>query len=232
MIDGEACGRGKNSKEGGVRGHWKKPIVWAVAALSVAAFSGCLLSRTPAREIRYFTLEYEAPGPSAAAPLPAVVRVSLFGAAPEYDTRNMVYQDGAFARNQDTYNRWRARPGDMAVFFLARDISRSGLFRAVTTLDGAVTPTHVLEGMVTEFFERESAGKSEAVVGLAVTLVEAGQADLAKQVALSKEYHAVVPMDDRSASGAAAAMSKAFAQVSGELRRDMRQALAGWRGEK
>ncbi|MFP4474415.1 MAG: ABC-type transport auxiliary lipoprotein family protein [Desulfatibacillaceae bacterium] len=206
-----------------------RPALLLTALLLALGFTaaGCeSLTRTPPRQVTFYTLEYDSPEVGGGPLLPVAVRVAGMGTAPAYDTRSMIYRDEPYTRNVYHYHKWRARPGDLVTWHLARDMRHAGLFKAVTTLDGGVSSTHLLEGIVTEFYELDQAGGWKAVFGLSVTLVDRGEADLAKRVLLTREYMVEEPADEKRPRAVAGAMSRAVRRVSGQLIMDMYEALA------
>ena len=107
-------------------------VFLTLTLLLTAACTGQL--KKPARRIDFYTLEYPAPRPSVKAPLPLVLGVQRFRVAPTYNTQKIVYRDRNFKRNTYQYHKWRAEPGDLVGYFLARDLKQAGIFKAVFAL--------------------------------------------------------------------------------------------------
>ena len=139
----------------------------------IAAGVLCLLSgacanlRQPSLKVQYYTLEYALPRLTDLTPTSQVLRVNRFSVAPMYNTRHIIYRDKAFQRQSYAYHKWRANPGDLVTFFLARDMKQSGLFKAVLPRDTNIPASFLVEGSVDEFFEWDQG--TEWMAALSVT---------------------------------------------------------------
>ena len=94
------------------------------------ALAGCGAARTKAPDVRYYTLEYETPAVSGETSQ-AVVTLSRFGVAPEFNTGKLVYRDLSFGRQEYAYHQWRTTPQTLVADYLRRDLQQSVLFLAV-----------------------------------------------------------------------------------------------------
>jgi ABC-type uncharacterized transport system auxiliary subunit len=185
--------------------------------LSFAFLGGCMSLKQPSYKIDYFALEYEPRPVGNLKPLSHVLKVNRFSAAPVYNTTQMIYRDRPFKREAYTYHKWRANPGDLVSSLLARDIQRSGLFKAVVSHESSLSASYVLEGSVDEFLESNRDGALQAVLTVSTTLVAAGERDITKKVLFQKSFHATKPCKEKSPQGLVEAMSQAMAQVSQDI---------------
>ena len=193
-----------------------------IVCLSFAFLSGgCVNLKQPSYKIDYFALEYEPRSVGNLKPLSHVLKVDRFRAAPLYNTTQMIYRNGPFKREAYTYHKWRTNPGDLVSSLLARDIQRSGLFKAVVSYESRLPASYVLEGSVDQFLESDTDGALQAVLTVSTTLVAAGERDINKSVLFQKAFHAAQPCKEKSPKGLAEAMSQAMAQVSEDIIRSL-----------
>ena len=176
--------------------------------------------------IDYYSLDYDPPGPAGLSPLGAVVGVQRFQVAPLYNTNRIIYRDKQFKRNAYNYHKWRANPGDLVSYFLARDLAESAMFKAVFTLDKKLPVSHTLEGRVDEFFEFDRDNLWEAVLSVSVTLIKEKEPDISKRILMQKKYRVRKPCRQKNPQALAEAMSLAMAAVSKNIKDDLYLLLA------
>jgi cholesterol transport system auxiliary component len=186
----------------------------------------CSSLKQPGQKIGYYTLEYEPPQVQGIAALPFVLRVERFSVSPLYDTRQIIYRDRAFKRDAYPYEKWRASPGDLATYYLARDFKHAGLFKAVAPYDSRVEPSMIMEGSVDEFFEWDAEDGWKAVLTVSAVLLRHPEPDLSKRIVFQKTFHAVKPCKKKNAASLSEAMSEAMAEVSAQVIRTSLQHLA------
>ena len=191
---------------------YKKTVYLLI--LFVVIIGGCAGIRQPVRRIDYYTLEYEVPVVKKSAPLPYVIRLEKFRVSPAYDSNNIVYRESSFKRNAYVYHKWRADPGDLVTYFLARDYEYSSLFQAAYTMKSRLNPSHILEGTVDEFYEYDDADTWRAVLTVSVTLLRKMEPDVSKRVLFQRQYSETETCTQKHPSALAEAMSKAMARIS------------------
>lgn len=196
---------------------------WPLLAVLLA---GCVTPGAPPPVLHHYTLDYPPPV-KGLTPLPVVMQVAQpFQAAPAYATLHMVVTDGDFGRTHDPYHRWRATPGQLVGYFLARDLQRSGGFQAVCGAGSRLRPTHVLEGIVEEFVRTQAAGRPAAGLTVTLTLLRTGPAHTARPPLFQRRYQRRVEAPAGHAGALAEAMSRAMAELSAEVIRDVHRSLA------
>lgn len=186
--------------------------------------TGCGASRTPLPETRRYTLEYEnaaISGPVAK----AVISLSRFGAAPPFNTTNIVYRDMAFGRQEYAYHQWRTTPQTMVMDYLRRDLQRSGLFLAVSSSGTGLSPTHQLEGMVEEWMEVDEANAWRASAELSITLVDLHARSVPDMVVFQRSYRASEPCAKKNPGSVVEAMSRAMRSISERIITDVYAAV-------
>ncbi len=191
-------------------------------AVSIAA---CATMRQPSEKIDFYTLEYASPKVEDLKPIPATIRVERFTVAPMYNSTQIIYRDMSFKRDAYTYREWRANPGDLVTYFLARDLRESGLFEAVSPYGSRMQAQYVLEGSVDEFFESDTDKGWKAVLALSTTLMVDNEPDISKRIIFQKTFRSTRPCRQKNPMGVAAAMSEAMAEISGQIIRTVYDAL-------
>jgi ABC-type uncharacterized transport system auxiliary subunit len=196
-----------------------RPIRKWSMLLFLLFMSSCGGMKQPSLKIDHYTLEYASPRPGDLPQLPVILKVVRFRVAPLYDTRQIVYRDKSYKREAYTYHRWRAHPADLVTDYLTRDMRQSGLFEAVVQAGSKLSPTHMLEGSLEEFFEWNAAEGWKAVLTVSATLVKAGETDASGGILFQRTFHAIQPYQEKTPEGLAKAMSEAMSRVSEELMR-------------
>ncbi len=185
----------------------------------------CMNFKQTRNEIDYYTLEYETPMPKDPAPVNEIIRVFRFDVAPAYNTNQLVYRDQAYKRQTYHYHKWRANPADLVSYYLARDLTQSGLFKAVLTYDSKIPSTCLLEGTLDEFYEWDMTPSWMAALTVTVTLMAENEPDITRRVLLQKTYRAREPCEQKNPRFLAEAMSRAMARISGEIMHDIHARL-------
>jgi len=192
----------------------------------VLLISGCLSIKHPYKKIDYYTLEYDSPQMTHLEPLPLVLRVERFQVAPVYDTNRIIYRKKPFARDPYSYHMWRGNPGNLVSYFLERDLRQSKAFKSVITHDGSLISSHVIEGVVDEFYEHDGNNSWEAVLSVSITLMAKNEPDISKKILLQKKYSARETCRQKNPQALAEAMSKAMAKLSASIIADVYNSLA------
>ena len=183
--------------------------------MSLVLFApGCLSLKKPVVKIDYYTLEYDSPDTAFQTRLPFVVRIKRFQVAPVYNSNRIIYSEQKFKRAAYNYHRWRSSPGDLVTYFLARDMRKSNLFKAVLTYDTGFSSSHAIEGIVDEFYEQDEKDLWKAVLSVSITLVKEGEPDVSKRVLFQKKYIAKETCEQKTPIALAKAMSSAMAKIS------------------
>ena len=194
--------------------------VWTLPLLAGLLLCACHADRAAQRQIHYYVLEYETPEIRPVPRLPLVLRVDRFNTAVLYSSTNIIYSDGAYKRNAYTYHKWRSNPGEMLGYLLARDIHQSALYKAVFTPDTPFAHSHVVEGLVEEFYEKDGPDDWTAVLTLRITLLMPDEPDVSKKILMQKRYHATENCREKSPRSLAEAMSRAMQKLSKQIMED------------
>jgi ABC-type uncharacterized transport system auxiliary subunit len=188
------------------------------------ALSACAANRTPVPDTRYYTLEYEAPAVSGQ-PSKAVILLTRFGVAPEFNTAKMIYRDLSFGRQEYHYHHWRATPQSLVADYLRRDLQGSKLFLAVGGPGSSLPATHQLEGMVEEWMEVDEKDRWLATAELTVTLLDLRATATPDLVLFQRTYRESEPCAKKNPGSVAEAMSRVMRVLSGRIIADVRAAV-------
>lgn len=198
-------------------------ILWISLTLGLSA---CLDFKQPSNKIEYYSLEYDPPPMRDLEPISNVIAVELFDVSPIYNTRKIIYRDRSFKRAAYDYHKWHANPGEFVSHFLARDLQRSHLFRAVVPRNRPFPGASVLGGSVDEFLEADMPAGRQAVLSLSIILIAEHEPDAAKKILFQKTYDIRKPCRRKNPRALAEAMSQAMSEASVRIIRDVYEHLA------
>ena len=183
-------------------------------------------SNTAAKQkISYYTLEYDPPETANLKSLPFVIYIERFNVAPLYDSNRIIYSQKKFKRNAYIYHKWMANPGDLVSYYLTRDIKRSSLFSTAFSSNSNYSSTHIINGTVDEFFEQDDDKVWKAVLSINITLMSKDEPGISKSVLMQKRYSAIEPCNRKNPQALAEAMSKAMANISDRIIKDVYKCL-------
>ena len=204
---------------------WKSLII----VLLILTLPGCIGTPSSTRKIEYYTLEYAPSSSEALNPLPLSLLIKRFRVDPLYNSTKIIYRDQKFKRDAYHYHKWRAHPGDLVTYLLARDMRSAGLFKAIFTANPTIPATHIVEGTVDEFFEKDGANAWEAVLTVGITLIVKDQTDISQSILLHNTYSATAICSQKNPRSLAAAMSRAMRRVSEMIVKDLYDRLVASR---
>jgi len=188
--------------------------------------TGCSWGSAPPLTIKQWMLEYPPPPRAAESPLEARLKLARFSTVRAYLGTEMVYRQESFERRVYPYQRWRVFPSDMVGDLLLRDLRRCGRLKEVFSYRQRGSARFRLEGGVERFLEVDGPKGPRAELGLSITLLDTRQKDSTKKVLFQKDYAASQAMKEKKAPALAAALSRALARVSGQVRADVIEAIA------
>ena len=188
-------------------------------------FGACVSLKQPVNKIEYYTLEYPPPEIETLKPLPHVIRMDRFTAAPPYNTSQIIYRDQSFRRNAYIYYRWQANPGAIVSTLLTRDIKNSGLFKAVLDPFSRFSPSYIIEGTVDEFFEWDTQNEWKAILSISIVLTEKNITDIKDRILFQKTYREAETCHQKKPKAVAEAMSLGLSKISKEMIKDVYDSL-------
>ena len=210
-----------------MNGRTQFTLLWLCLALPLAA---CLNLRQPPNKIEYYSLEYDPPAARRDPVLPHVIRVHPFSISPIYNSNRIIYQDKSYERQAYSYYKWRTNPAQLVTYYLSRDLTASGRFKAVLPSDSRVAPVYRVEGTVDEFLEVAGNERWQAVLAVSIVLMDENQADISRRVLFQKTYRTSKPCERKHPRALAAAMSQAMSQISARIIDDLAHHLAAGGG--
>jgi ABC-type uncharacterized transport system auxiliary subunit len=201
-----------------------------LAFLLISSFflTGCGLSR-PYPTIRTFDLE-----DLSALPIPSKVRRPLMiqitssGAAPQYETRKLVYKIGPNEFSEDFYNELVGLPSRLIAAKLSGYLeASSNRFRATQGVM-AQSPDLTLDLYLTAFYGDFSLNPHKATVELKATLTD--QRSSRPRTLMSNSYAQTRPLNSNSTDRAATlaeALSQALKPILADIADDLNKAISG-----
>ena len=192
-----------------------------------AAFmlTGCLPGAKPPYLIEQNVLDYKTPLMGTIVAFNQTIRIERFSVAQAYNSTAMIYKPSPYKIAAYDGDRWRVNPGDMISDFLLRDVRRAGLFQGVFSYRDGENTRFVLEGGLEEFLEIDEQDAGKAVIGLTVTLLDSQAKEITQRIVFQKHYTAEEVMSEQNASALTLCMSKAMAQISERILKDIYLAL-------
>ena len=203
---------------------WSNKIYPLFLSLPIL-FGACVSLKQPVNKIEYYTLEYPPPQMETLSPLPHVIRMDRFTAAPPYNTTQIIYRDRSFKRNAYVYYRWHTHPGAIVTTLLNRDIKNSGLFKAVLDPESRFSSPYTIEGTVDEFFEWDTQNAWKAILTVSIILTEKNKNDINNRILFQKTYRKAEICQQKKPKAVAEAMSQALSKISEEMIKDVYDSL-------
>ena len=199
-------------------------MVLLVIFLILFIAGGCTNFKHASLYSHYDTLEYDPPLPFKAPPLPYTLKVEQFQNSPIYDSNRIIFKKGDYSRDEFAYHKWRALPGELVSYYLARDFAESGRFHSTLYYESGLAYTHLITGMVEDFYWL-AGDSAEAVLSIFVNLVENLGRDSGVIIA-QKKYQLTVKTQSPGPEGFAGAMSSAMQQVSAHVLEDVARVVS------
>lgn len=187
--------------------------------------SGCVTPPKPPPKTDYYTLEYDPITTDLAGPVQSIIRVERFQVAPLYNTTNIIYKEASFKRDAYHYHKWRANPGDLVTYFLARDLRETGLFNGVFILSSKYPASHVIDGTLDRMYQESVDNSWQAVLSVSITFMADYEPDISKRILFQKEYTLKKQCEQKNPKALAEAMSQAMAEISKAIIIDIHHSL-------
>jgi cholesterol transport system auxiliary component len=195
-----------------------------LTVIASLVMGGCTNLKHAPLEIHYYTLAYDPPRPVKTGPLPHIVKIEQFQTSPLYDSNRMIYKNEDYTRDEYTYHKWRALPGELVAYFLVRDFSETGRFQAALYYESNLSYTCLITGVVEDFYLQ--AGKpSAAILSVAVNLVDTTRRDGSNRILMQKKYRLGIETQKGGPQGLAEAMSIAMQRISEDILMDVAERL-------
>ncbi len=196
----------------------KKNITFFMLMLTaMLTLSGCMGgASSPSRSIETFMLFYPPHPLVSSAKAGESIAVERFSGAQLLRTGAMIYQPEPYKVDEYVYHRWRMPPGEMVSEFLRRDLSSSGLFKAVFGSGNAEFARYRIVGRV------EDDGKPNAVLSFQVTVFDEGKIRGRQSIIVfQKQYRRTEQMQKQSPVSMVEAISIAMQTLSVQVVKDI-----------
>lgn len=201
-------------------------LFFTLALVTIACTqAGCLSTTATAPIIDYYTLDYQTDAVSDKyQKLPVIIKVENFTVSPPYDSDKISYRENNTVSTYN-YHRWRANPADLLSYYITRDLQAGELFEAVLPSTSAITPTHILEGIVDEFVEIDSGENWYASMAFTLTLSQAADTEIDKKILLQKSFSHKVLCKDKNPLAVSQAMAEALKKISAEANLELYRSM-------
>lgn len=199
----------------------------ATAVLAGAAVSaGCALTR-PAPVKQTYLLEAPRASETAAPTIEGTLRVGVFGAAPAFSGKPMVYRFEEHRYDADFYNEWFVPPRDLISQRVFEWMQNARVYDTTLPASGdGPRPGLLLSGLVTEMYgDLRAPSQPAAVLSIQFYITQQGREG--SSVLLAQQLRQVVPMADASGGALATALSTALTNILAEFERQARAAASG-----
>jgi len=198
----------------------------SIILLILFSITGCMKLSMGNKNISFYSLEYDPPQLESAPSLSAIIRIERFRVFPLYDSTKMIYREKAFKRDAYIFHKWWANPPDLVSYFLARDFRQSERFNAVFSPDQSFPASHLIDGMIEEFFEEDDVNAWYAILSLNISLIKEKEPDVSKRILMQKKYAIKEPCIEKTPIAFAQAMSRAMAKASEQIIRDSYEVIS------
>lgn len=193
-------------------------VIAGVLVASMVIATGCSLSR-PAPVKQMFLIESASP-PVAAKTHRGTLRVRAFSVAGPFRGRSFVYRETDLQYETDFYSEFLVAPGAMLGEGTARALDRAHVFARVVSPGASPDGDFVMDGFVDELYGDARTGNPPHAE-LAVTYY-LSRNDAATPVPFwSKQYRRSALVATKTPEAYAAALSKAFSEITAELAGDL-----------
>ncbi len=204
--------------------------VFILLVFSVLAF-GCSIkwpSFKSQEAMEYFTLDYPSPSPVAPEPLGDVLMLRRFQTSAPYGTDRLVVRESVFSTDFYYYKRWATNPAPMVTDLVFRDLTASGLFRAVVAGPGFLPQNYEMAATLESFRAVKVVGGWETEVVLSVLFYPYSPDSHrpATEKVLQKRYRMTSPCHDNTGEAIVASLSHCMQQLSRALIQDLKAYLA------
>ena len=195
-------------------------MVWLACGLAACALGG-----KPPVMVEQYALEYAPPALQSLGRINEVIRLDRFSVSQIFNNVKMVYRQKPSSYDDYTYRRWRANPGDMVGDELLRDLRATGIFKSVFSWRDMEQAPLVLKGGVGEFYESDEKDGRKAILSVHMTLLDATQKELTKQIVFQRNYRYEEPIREETVQGFARGMSRAVEKLSAQVISDVYAAV-------
>ena len=188
-------------------------------ALAVAVLAACSAITRPAPVRQTFLIEPPAVSPITQ-PQPGALRVGPISVAAPFRGKSFVFRMDELRYETDFYDEFLVPPASMLTDQTTRALARARPFTRISGPGATADAEFVLDGFASALYaDMRQPGKPAADV--AITYYLTPTTGVERTPIWSHEYRRHTPMRDASAAAYAEALNVAFAEIVGELARDL-----------
>ncbi|MBI2923881.1 MAG: membrane integrity-associated transporter subunit PqiC [Planctomycetes bacterium] len=191
-------------------------------ALLLPLLAGCISLSKDYPDRHLHALAAERPGDGRAGRVGAILAVKPFTIAPSYEGNEFVYRKSETEWESDYYNAFFVPPREMATDAARSWLARAGLFELVTDMSSSITPTHVLEGHVSQLWVDARTDSLQAVVEVEFLLADDRKSPAT--IVIARSYAERVPMNSDTPEEAVKAWGRGLRSTLEKLEADLGEA--------
>lgn len=197
----------------------------ALACLCLAGCGDALNLEKPTPQKNYFVLAPIQNAQPSSGPGKDVLAIKPLNAAPDFNSRELVYRLQGDQYATDYYNLLLTSPTNQLTSCLQNWLSQSGVFKFVITANSELEPSYILEASLRQMYGdfRDNVSPS-AVISLQVFLLE--EQDYAFQVVFAKNFQKTVALEARTPEALVEGFNTALADILRTLENDLRVVVA------
>jgi cholesterol transport system auxiliary component len=198
------------------------PLILTMAVFAlIFIVSGCMSRQYVKRQT--FALEVSR-GEAASSESQAILRVRTFRVSPRYEGKQFVYREDTLSYESDFYNGFLTSPDTMITEEVRQWLADSGLFEQVVDFVGQVTPTHILEGEITDLYgdyTRDRGTQPKAAMAIRFFLIN----DIGgrMEIVFQKHYRREVPVKGETATALVDGWNNALEKILTDFEADLRK---------
>ena len=201
-----------------------------IFSLVISIFSGCIKFsglKSQGQSIEFYTIDYPAPESITLNPLGDTLLIRRFSTSSLYGTDRIAKQPSSFTTEFFYYKKWALNPASMLTNFIYRDLTDSGLFRAVLNGPSYIRPTYELSGTLEKFLAKriKKGWETELVVSILFYTYAEGGKPKETDTIFQKRYLIKQPCEDDSAEAIVASLSTCTKRFTRELMQDLKKYL-------
>jgi cholesterol transport system auxiliary component len=198
----------------------------SLTILAVLPFlAGCLGLAKDYPDRHLHAIAAERPGEAVTPGKGLVLAVKGFSVANRYEKSEFVYRKSETEWETDYYNAFFVGPKEMLMDASRTWLSRSGLFQHVGGLSGAVPPTHVLEGHISQLWIDARTSPPKAVVEIQFLLADDRESP--SRILFTKSYAETIGLTKDTPEEAVKAWGEGLGKILTALESDLAGAVEG-----
>ena len=189
--------------------------------LMLTSLMGCItFPRKAFPEKNYYVFNLDREATPSLSKTNGILAVNTCHISTPFDRREFVYRKGISEYESDFYNEFLSTPESIITEQLRLWLFDSGLFQNVVRPSSNVSPTHILEGNVTELYADYRQNRAlQSIIGLRFTLIDDTKSE--PKILFQKQYAASVDISTKNPNELVAGWSKGLKKILTEFESDL-----------